>query len=132
MMSPRKDSHHGSRDPSASPRTDTDDDDIDRPSLYHHKPQKRFDEFDRAKMEGTHILDALKLRSFEGSVSAGCSPCFLRFGMRSPCFHVLNGQILQLVLHHAHFLPVVHHHQEREGAGPPDNLVALSLLPAYP
>ena len=53
-------------DPNASPRTDVEGDDVDRPSLYQHKPQKRFDEFDRVRMEGTQFLDALRLQSFEG------------------------------------------------------------------
>lgn len=63
-------SHTPAPSESMTPRspTDTEDDDLCRPSLYSHKPQKRFDEFDRAKMEGTGVFDALRLQSFEGCV----------------------------------------------------------------
>lgn len=48
-----------------SPRTETEtEEDELRPSIYSHKPQRRFDEFDR--MQGTHVMDALKLRWGEG------------------------------------------------------------------
>jgi hypothetical protein len=52
---------------SASPTGSAlEDDEHMRPSLYSHKPQRRLDEFDRASFEGQSVLDALRLRSFEG------------------------------------------------------------------
>jgi hypothetical protein len=46
------------------------------------------------------------------------------------CLLVWVRQVLQFVLHHAHFFVVVHRHQERARARPANHVVALSLLSA--